>query len=83
MTDYNNLQVIGDLIKLTSKEFNFYNSESWWIPVKTGDLVVFPSNFAHSVANTESKNTRISLSFNTFLKGIIGDPDTLTELVIK
>jgi uncharacterized protein (TIGR02466 family) len=70
-------------IKLTSEEFNIYNSDSWWIPVKTGDIVVFPSNFTHMVTNTESKNTRISLAFNTFLKGTIGDPDTLTELKIE
>jgi uncharacterized protein (TIGR02466 family) len=70
-------------IKLTTENFNVYNSESWWVPVKTGDIIVFPSSLQHMVTNTESKKTRISLAFNTFLKGTIGDNDNLTELLLK
>jgi uncharacterized protein (TIGR02466 family) len=70
-------------IKLVTENYNLYNSESWWVPVRTGDIVVFPSSIQHMVTNTESKNTRISLAFNTFLKGTIGDGDSLTELLIK
>ena len=75
--------VTHEHIKLVSEEFNFYNSDSWWIPVKTGDIVVFPSSLQHMVKNTESKKTRISLAFNTFLKGTIGDPNILTKLLLK
>jgi hypothetical protein len=75
--------VIHEHIKLSPDSFNTFNSESWWIPVETGDIIVFPSSLMHSVELTESKNTRISLSFNTFLKGTIGDPKSLTELIIK
>jgi hypothetical protein len=32
------------------------------------------------VEQTESKDTRISLSFNTFLKGYIGEENSLTSL---
>jgi hypothetical protein len=32
------------------------------------------------VEQTESKDTRISLSFNTFLKGYIGEENSLTAL---
>jgi uncharacterized protein (TIGR02466 family) len=70
-------------IKLVTENFNTYNSESWWVPVRTGDIVVFPSSLQHMVTNTESNKTRISLAFNTFLKGTIGDGNSLTELVIK
>ena len=48
--------------------------------VGTCDLVLFPSSLAHMVEQTESQDTRISLSFNTFLKGLIGDEPTLTAL---
>jgi hypothetical protein len=34
------------------------------------------------VEQTESKDTRISLSFNTFLKGYIGAEESLTSLHI-
>jgi len=68
-------------IKLYTKEPTIYNTESWWLPVKTGDILVFPSHLAHSVEKTTSKDTRISLAFNTFVKGVIGSEKGLTELL--
>lgn len=65
--------------------WNIWNSESWWIPVQTGSCVLFPSNFTHmvdTVKEDENRDTRISLSFNTFLKGYIGDENQLTGLRI-
>jgi hypothetical protein len=35
------------------------------------------------VEQTESKDTRISLSFNTFLKGYIGEEASLTSLHVS
>jgi uncharacterized protein (TIGR02466 family) len=67
-------------IALPTKTFNQFNSESWWFSVGTYDLVIFPSYLTHMVEQTESKDTRISLSFNTFLKGYIGEEDSLTSL---
>ena len=41
-------------------------------------------NFAtHMVENKEGTNTRISLAFNVFIKGTIGDEKNLTKLVLK
>jgi len=68
-------------IKLYTKEPTIYNTESWWLPVKTGDILIFPSHLAHSVEKTTSKDTRISLAFNTFVKGVIGSEKGLTELL--
>lgn len=67
-------------IQIPTTQFNQFNSESWWFAVGTGDMVLFPSSLAHMVEQTESKETRISLSFNTFLKGYIGDEKSLTSL---
>ena len=48
-----------------STEYTELNSSSWWIPVSTGDLVIFPSSLHHDVSPLESRNDlRISLSFN-------------------
>jgi uncharacterized protein (TIGR02466 family) len=69
-------------IKPEVKTWNLWNSESWWFPVKTGDLVMFPSSLTHMVENKEGTNTRISLAFNVFIKGIIGNNKNLTELVL-
>ena len=67
-------------IQIPTNNFNQFNSESWWFNVGTCDLVLFPSYLTHMVEQTESKDTRISLSFNTFLKGYIGEEDSLTSL---
>jgi len=69
-------------IKLEVKEWNVWNSESWWFPVKTGDIVLFPSSLTHMVENKEGTNTRISLAFNVFIKGKIGVNINLTELIL-
>ncbi len=68
-------------IKLNPKEFNWYNAESWYFTVKPGDIVVFPSSLTHMVEQKAGTNTRISLAFNSFLRGSIGDNRSLTELL--
>jgi len=64
------------------KEWNLWNSESWWFPVKTGDIIMFPSSLTHMVETKEGTNTRISLAFNVFIKGVVGNNKKLTELII-
>ena len=67
-------------IKFPPVEWNAYNSESWWYPVGTGDLVLFPSSLTHMVMPVGGEDTRVSLAFNTFPVGHIGDEDELTAL---
>jgi uncharacterized protein (TIGR02466 family) len=69
-------------IKPEIKEWNIWNSETWWFHVKTGDIILFPSSLSHMVEAKEGNNTRISLSFNTFIKGKIGNKKELTELYL-
>tara|TARA_R110002124_G_scaffold262260_2_gene428302 strand:+ start:1615 stop:2226 length:612 start_codon:yes stop_codon:yes gene_type:complete len=61
-------------------EFNTFNSMSWFFPVKTGQLFLFPSSLEHMVDTKKGNNTRISLAFNVFVKGALGGDKTLTEL---
>lgn len=70
-------------IKFPPAEWNAYNSESWWYPVGTGDLVLFPSSLTHMVQPVEGEDTRISLAFNTFPIGVIGDENELTALRLE
>ena len=54
-------------------EFNIWNSLSWFIPTEKNALLLFPSWLSHSVEENKKATTdRISLSFNTFVKGKIG-----------
>ena len=67
-------------IKPEIKDWNIWNSESWWFPVKTGDIILFPSSLTHMVETKQGDNTRISLAFNVFIKGTVGNNKSLTEL---
>jgi uncharacterized protein (TIGR02466 family) len=69
-------------IKPEIKDWNMWNSESWWFAVKTGDIILFPSSLSHMVETKQGDNTRISLAFNVFIKGTVGDNKNLTELII-
>ena len=69
-------------IKLEIKDWNIWNSESWWFSVKTGDVILFPSSLTHMVETKQGDNTRISLAFNVFIKGTLGNNKQLTELIL-
>jgi uncharacterized protein (TIGR02466 family) len=69
-------------IKPEVKDWNIWNSETWWFSVKTGDIILFPSSLTHMVETKQGDNTRISLAFNVFIKGTVGDNKNLTELII-
>jgi uncharacterized protein (TIGR02466 family) len=72
-------------IQLENKGYNPYNSRVWKFNVASGELYLFRSDTVHRVPNTDPKtdHTRISLSFNTFLRGNIGSPIHFTELNLK
>ena len=63
-------------------EYNQWNSEEWWYPTRKNTLLLFPSKLTHHVDQVKSDKTRISLAFNTFIKGKIGGSN-LSELFLK
>jgi uncharacterized protein (TIGR02466 family) len=67
-------------IDVPPTDWNLYNSKSWWFEAKTGGLLLFPSSLTHMVEQVVAKEDRISISFNTFLKGKLGENKDLTEL---
>ena len=69
-------------IAIPSEDFTEHNSESWWLPVKTNQLIFFPSWLTHSVAPVETEETRISIALNTFPIGNVGKDDSLTGLYL-
>ena len=67
-------------VSLSTKRFNNFNGETYILPIKRGELILFPSNLKHSVPPNQSDEERISLSFNTWIKGNLGDERSLTYL---
>ena len=74
---------LDDRIRLNIAKYNPFNSTSCSFPVETGNIFLFRSSLIHGVNKKKGTNTRISLSFNVFLKGTIGNNKLLTELVLK
>lgn len=70
-------------IDIPATEFNLYNSNSWWLEAQNGVLYLFPSSLQHEVYIVDHDMTRISLSFNTFVKGTIGIRDQLREVILN
>ncbi len=71
-------------IRILSLEYTEWNSTSWSFPVNNNKLILFPSWLEHEVKVNEKATTdRISLSFNTFVKGTLGEREEATELILK
>lgn len=71
---------IKEALSIEPNAWNVWNSTSWWLPVTTGDLVLFPSTLEHMVMPVETDTQRISLAFNTFPVGLLGNERELTLL---
>lgn len=68
------------LFELNKNEFNVYNSDSWEMENEEGSLLLFPSSLKHFVPENKNNFNRISISFNTFIRGHIGKSEEATEL---
>ena len=55
---------------------NFYNQNICDVKILEGRCLLFPSTLNHFVKANENKEDRVSLSFNTFIKGTISNGDT-------
>jgi uncharacterized protein (TIGR02466 family) len=72
-----------DGMKLNPEKYNYINSESFMLPCKPGELILFPSSLKHSVPINQGEEDRISVSFNTFCIDILGSEQALTHLDIR
>jgi uncharacterized protein (TIGR02466 family) len=67
-------------IEIEFERSNQFNTENFWIPNQKNHAVLFPSTAHHLVAPNPSGTPRVSLAFNTFVKGPLGSQSGLTEL---
>jgi uncharacterized protein (TIGR02466 family) len=69
-----------DQIRPSIDSFNPWNSSLYNLPVHRNMLVIFPSSLMHNVPTVKSDQVRISLAFNTFVKGVLGRDDQLSRV---
>jgi len=66
----------------TLNKFNIYNSQSWTLSMKTGDLVLFPGHICHGSLPNKSREPRIIVGANFFIKGKLGSKKDVSFLTI-
>ena len=71
---------VSQAIKIDPTQFNDLNADMWWLPSTQMSLILFPSQLVHEVMFKQSDSTRISLSFNTFVNGPLGQRNGLNYL---
>ena len=67
---FDNLLAIYDY-----SELNEFNSPKMSFSLPTGSLILFPSKIFHDVPKNDTSEDRITLAFNTFIRGDIGGPE--------
>jgi uncharacterized protein (TIGR02466 family) len=71
------------MLSINPNTYNKFNSLHSTVSVSTGNIVLFPSQIEHSVPTKTDDNKRISLAFNVFVKGMVGEYEQSTELILK
>tara|TARA_Y100000401_G_C8311035_1_gene219705 strand:- start:223 stop:852 length:630 start_codon:yes stop_codon:yes gene_type:complete len=72
-----------DTIFIAPKKWNIFNGDAWTKEVCNGQLLLFRSCMGHFVPPLQSTRDRISLSFNCFPYGSIGDDSALCGLTVN
>jgi len=64
-------------------EYNVYNSKSWTLDVKSGDIVIFPGWLNHFSTPNESEEDRLLIGANFFTRGKFGTYENTDLIEIK
>ena len=71
------------LLNMKASEYHPANSIEWRLPLFDNDIIIFPSKTFHAVAANPTNNVRISIAFNSFVKGTIGADISGADLTLK
>jgi hypothetical protein len=59
-------------LHMRAKQYTMFNSMEWNIPIEDNNIIIFPSQCFHFVKPNLTNNPRVSIAFNTFIRGNIG-----------
>ena len=66
----------------TIDKYTIFNSQSWTLPMETGDIVLFPGHIRHGSAPNKSSESRIIVGANFFLKGKLGTKEDVSLITL-
>tara|TARA_A100001011_G_scaffold342011_1_gene375227 strand:- start:409 stop:1032 length:624 start_codon:yes stop_codon:yes gene_type:complete len=64
------------------KNYNYFNSQHWNLPVTTGDIVTFPGDLRHESPIHNLDTDRIIIGASFFVKGEFGSDDKYNKIRI-
>ena len=70
-------------LQFSFDELNEFNASAREFVPEQGMLMLFPSLLEHDVDKNTSDRVRTSISFNTYVRGIVGGREQLTEVNIS
>tara|TARA_B100000470_G_scaffold125815_1_gene97232 strand:- start:278 stop:889 length:612 start_codon:yes stop_codon:yes gene_type:complete len=79
---YRGSSVGSFLLHLGFSENNEWNSDCVHFTSEANKVFLFPSSLYHAVSVNQSNTERISIAFNTFVKGDLGKGEAYTRLVL-
>ena len=68
---------------LDEEKINEYNTMDVSVKVEKHDVIIFPSDISHYVADNLSNSPRHSIAFNAFVRGQLGDHNKSNLLMIQ
>jgi len=75
---------LKNVIKFETKSSSIWNDETYVVQANSNELILFPSWLNHMVeANPKATKDRLSISFNTFVRGTLGEKTGKYELILK
>ena len=66
----------------TLHKYTPYNSLKWELPLKNGDIVLFPGHLIHGSSPNQSPESRIIVGANFFIKGTLGSRENVSLITI-
>ena len=79
----NNYSIFPAQFRPIINHYNLFNSTTWTLKPKRGDVFLWPSPLDHSVSTITSNQERIMLAFNTFINGdFSSDPLNIDQLIL-
>ena len=70
-------------LQLNASEYTILNSGNYSYDTKENGVIIFPSKLSHDVGVQEIDKLRISISFNTWARGLVGSDDEADKLELK
>ena len=64
-------------------ELNVFNSKNWTIPVRSGDIVIYPGWVNHTTTPNEHETPRVVLGANFFARGKFGKYENTNLIEVK